>query len=416
MTKLCRSAGTARTARTKKQQREIRRCMRLTAKHDVGLTNLNLNAVKANLGRSLMIRRSRKLALRRQFPIGRVPIVNIPSLVTFVCRGFGNSGLPAARPQANAQTIRSAERPTGSFDQQREGWQHDETILTVYVVGPSGSSGNSRPIAKRWARNHFVNRSSLPGTYGQRPEKRWPSCLAVRTASTAVGLDLARRIKGIHSRQYTEAAIISTYFWKDFFMISPRFWKSGFQLATIAACFISSIQAQNNGDAKDWPAYGGGPTSIHYSTLAQINRDNVKNLQVAWTFDTGDTTPGVPTELEATPIKIGSTLYLISPKVRLFALDAATGKQKWVFDPSGGGKMLGSTRNRGITYWERMARVMSASSSRSGNTSMLSTRRPESQSLILVTREKSTCAKAWDTKERVSPSRCLRPASCTRTC
>jgi quinoprotein glucose dehydrogenase len=134
-------------------------------------------------------------------------------------------------------------------------------------------------------------------------------------------------------------------------MLFPRSWKSSFQLATIATCFIPAIQAQDNGAAKDWPAYGGGPTSIHYSTLAQINRDNVKNLQVAWTFDTGDVTPGVQTELEATPIKIGDTLYLISPKVRLFALDAATGKQKWVFDPSGGGKVIGSTRNRGITYW-----------------------------------------------------------------
>lgn len=134
-------------------------------------------------------------------------------------------------------------------------------------------------------------------------------------------------------------------------MLFPRLWKSGLQLATIATCLISLIHAQKSGDGKDWPAYGGGPTSIHYSRLAQINRDNVKNLQVAWTFDTGDVAPGIRTELEATPIKIGDTVYVISPKVRLFALHAASGKQKWVFDPSAGAKVIGSTRNRGVTYW-----------------------------------------------------------------
>ena len=104
---------------------------------------------------------------------------------------------------------------------------------------------------------------------------------------------------------------------------------------------MTALHAQDAGAAKDWPAYGGGPGGTHYSKLSQINRDNVKKLKVAWTFDTGDAQEGVRTELEATPIKIGETLYLISPKVRLFALDAATGKQKWMFDPSDGRKVTG---------------------------------------------------------------------------
>jgi len=114
---------------------------------------------------------------------------------------------------------------------------------------------------------------------------------------------------------------------------------------------IGILHAQDHGAIQDWPAYGGGSGATHYSKLSQINRDNVKNLKVAWTFDTGDVPEGAHAELEATPIKIGETLYLISPKVRLFALDAATGKQKWVFDPSEGRKVIGSTRNRGISYW-----------------------------------------------------------------
>lgn len=113
----------------------------------------------------------------------------------------------------------------------------------------------------------------------------------------------------------------------------------------------TTVLAQDSGASQNWPAYGGGPGSIHYSKLKQINRTNAKSLRVAWTFDTGDSPPGAKTELEATPLAVNGVLYLISPKVRLFALNAATGKQLWVFDPSEGQKVLGSTRNRGLTYW-----------------------------------------------------------------
>lgn len=113
----------------------------------------------------------------------------------------------------------------------------------------------------------------------------------------------------------------------------------------------TTVLAQDSGASRNWPAYGGGPGSIHYSKLKQINRTNAKNLRVAWTFDTEDSAPGAKTELEATPLAVNGVLYLISPKVRLFAVNAATGKQLWVFDPSEGRKVLGSTRNRGLTYW-----------------------------------------------------------------
>lgn len=113
----------------------------------------------------------------------------------------------------------------------------------------------------------------------------------------------------------------------------------------------TTVLAQDSGASRNWSAYGGGPGSIHYSKLRQINRTNAKNLKVAWTFDTGDSAPGAKTELEATPLAVNGVLYLISPKVRLFAVNAATGKQLWVFDPSEGRKVLGSTRNRGLTYW-----------------------------------------------------------------
>jgi quinoprotein glucose dehydrogenase len=86
----------------------------------------------------------------------------------------------------------------------------------------------------------------------------------------------------------------------------------------------------------DWPAYGRDQQGTRYSPLQTITPDNVKNLQVAWTFRTGDLKgPNDPVEItnEVTPIKIGNLLYLCSPHQILFALDAQSGQLKWKFDP-----------------------------------------------------------------------------------
>ncbi|PKH25764.1 membrane-bound PQQ-dependent dehydrogenase, glucose/quinate/shikimate family [Enterobacterales bacterium CwR94] len=86
----------------------------------------------------------------------------------------------------------------------------------------------------------------------------------------------------------------------------------------------------------DWPAYGRTREGTRYSPLKQINESNVKDLQLAWTFNTGDlkreSDPGEITN-EVTPIKVGDMLYLCTPHQVLHALDAATGKEKWSFDP-----------------------------------------------------------------------------------
>jgi quinoprotein glucose dehydrogenase len=86
----------------------------------------------------------------------------------------------------------------------------------------------------------------------------------------------------------------------------------------------------------EWPAYGRTQEGTRYSPLRQITPRNVKDLQVSWTFRTGDMKrPEDPAEItdEVTPIKIGDLLYLCSPHQILFALDAATGTLKWKFDP-----------------------------------------------------------------------------------
>src|SRR5256885_6143729 len=102
--------------------------------------------------------------------------------------------------------------------------------------------------------------------------------------------------------------------------------------------------------AQEWPGYGGGPESMRYSSLAQINRDNVKRLQVAWTFDASDGTLG--TELEVNPIVVHGVLYATTAGLNVVALNAATGDLLWRFDPYNGRHARdGGGRVRGVTYW-----------------------------------------------------------------
>jgi glucose dehydrogenase len=95
-------------------------------------------------------------------------------------------------------------------------------------------------------------------------------------------------------------------------------------------------------ERQDWPAYGGAPENNHYSSLAQINRSNVKRLAVAWSFDTHE-----EGGLQSSPIIIDGVLYGITPTQKVFALDAATGKLLWKFDSG----IRGTQPDRGLAYW-----------------------------------------------------------------
>src|SRR5260221_14070226 len=117
--------------------------------------------------------------------------------------------------------------------------------------------------------------------------------------------------------------------------------------AVAIALMLASPKPDNY---RDWRVYGGGPDNIRYSKLDQINRDNVKRLQVAWTFDTGDAFPG--SEMQCNPIVVGGALSAPTPNLREIALDAASAKLLWSFDPSEGRKLGGKFRNGGRAYWE----------------------------------------------------------------
>jgi quinoprotein glucose dehydrogenase len=81
----------------------------------------------------------------------------------------------------------------------------------------------------------------------------------------------------------------------------------------------------------EWPVYGGSKESTHYSPLEQIDTSNVSRLQVAWEYHTGD--GDSMTQMQVNPLILDSTMFVVSPHLKLIALDASTGRQKWVYDP-----------------------------------------------------------------------------------
>jgi quinoprotein glucose dehydrogenase len=95
-------------------------------------------------------------------------------------------------------------------------------------------------------------------------------------------------------------------------------------------------------ELQDWPAYGGAPENDHYSSLSQISRDNVRNLSLAWSFDTAE-----EGGLQTSPLIVAGVLYGVTPTEKIFALDAATGRLLWKFDSG----MKGRKPNRGLAYW-----------------------------------------------------------------
>ena len=96
----------------------------------------------------------------------------------------------------------------------------------------------------------------------------------------------------------------------------------------------------------EWPQHG-GVDNTRYSPLDQINRRNVASLKVAWTYDAGDAFTG--SEMQSNPVVVNGMLYVTTPSLKVVALDARTGAEKWRFDPSGGAAPGARFRHRGVT-------------------------------------------------------------------
>jgi quinoprotein glucose dehydrogenase len=145
-----------------------------------------------------------------------------------------------------------------------------------------------------------------------------------------------------------------------------RFFAAGiFVLActTIPQTLAQSLSSFVRSTGDDWAYYGHDAGGMRYSPLAQIDRDNVTTLKVAWTFHVGDISDGNAHKkrsgLETTPILVDGTLYLTSGFNRVFALDPETGKQRWVYDPMTevDGDYGDGLINRGVAAWHDPTRA-----------------------------------------------------------
>lgn len=126
----------------------------------------------------------------------------------------------------------------------------------------------------------------------------------------------------------------------------------------IAAWIISTSCSSPDRKYTGWGAYNGGKEGLKYSSLTQINTTNVNQLQVAWAYHTGDADTVHHSQIQCNPIMVDGVLYGVGPQMKLFAVDAATGVQKWVFDvnaktefDSNRSAFHNMINSRGVAYW-----------------------------------------------------------------
>ncbi len=116
--------------------------------------------------------------------------------------------------------------------------------------------------------------------------------------------------------------------------------------------------------SNDWTAYGGTSNGLRFSDLKQITKDNVSNLEVAWTYHTGDLrTEKDATEytFEATPLKVNNTVYFCTPHNEVHALNPETGELKWKYQPAKDRSYLQQHQTcRGVSYYAPEAQPASA--------------------------------------------------------
>jgi quinoprotein glucose dehydrogenase len=124
-------------------------------------------------------------------------------------------------------------------------------------------------------------------------------------------------------------------------------------------CITACRNHVNGPDYSGWKTYAGSKDGIRYSSNDQLNTGNVSGLQVAWTYSSQDKDTGNHSQNQCNPIMVDGVLYGVTPRVKLFALDAATGALKWLFDPAS--LELDTVEqdpfaffkvSRGVMYWQ----------------------------------------------------------------
>ncbi|MBB4758706.1 membrane-bound PQQ-dependent dehydrogenase, glucose/quinate/shikimate family [Xanthomonas arboricola] len=134
---------------------------------------------------------------------------------------------------------------------------------------------------------------------------------------------------------------------------------------------VSDGQPANAPADDDWAAYGRSQAGQRYSPLQQINRDNVAQLTQAWVFHTGDL-PSKRWGAETTPLKVGDSLYLCTARNQVIALDAASGKERWRYDPKVKDEAIPYTAAcRGVSYYQVPAAANDAAAAAAAGASAL---------------------------------------------
>lgn len=128
-----------------------------------------------------------------------------------------------------------------------------------------------------------------------------------------------------------------------------------FQYLVLLLILSALFGCQKNSSFEcEWPSYQGGDGRNQYSELAQLTVENVSELEVAWTYSAGDLEGR--TQIQCNPVIRDGILYGTSPKLSVFALNAATGEELWRFDPNKALQEAGETVNyhvnRGVALWE----------------------------------------------------------------
>jgi quinoprotein glucose dehydrogenase len=101
-------------------------------------------------------------------------------------------------------------------------------------------------------------------------------------------------------------------------------------LSALASCNLSPGNVAHT----QWQVTGGSKENLHYSSLTQIDTSNVGDLQIAWTYYSENRDSTRYGAMECNPIIIDTVLYGVSPKLKLFAINALTGKEIWTFNPA----------------------------------------------------------------------------------
>lgn len=162
-----------------------------------------------------------------------------------------------------------------------------------------------------------------------------------------------------HRRESNEPSMIRSLNWAGsagllcFAVIAVAFLSPQPALSNVAPYSYESIPVASIEQipaSEEWRHYGNTLHGTRFSPLTQIKADNVAQLKVAWTFRSGEPQNAI-TSAEATPLKVGDTVYTCTPHNAVIAIDAQSGAQRWRYDPQVVPATYWILTCRGVAYY-----------------------------------------------------------------